>query len=248
MDRYTVVVPAYNEERYLPRTLAAIRAAMAQVPEAEGTLIVVDNGSTDRTAELAATAGAQVILEPHRQIARVRNTGGRRASTPFLIFVDADTWISPALLRETLAALHSGRVCGGGTICRFDSAPRWARAMMQGWNAFSRGVGWAAGSYFFCLREGLLATGGFDETVYASEELGFSRVLKRWGRARGMKFRILREPVVTSSRKLEWFGTAQLLGWMLRFLLNPLAARKRENCALWYTRPDAPAGKGESAP
>src|SRR5262249_20667830 len=156
------------------------------------------NGSSDRTAELARAAGAEVLFEPHRQIARARNAGGRHARAPYLVFVDADTHVSAALLRATLAALDGGDVCGGGAPFRFDAAPLWGRLGSAGWNALSRVAGWAAGSYCYCLREGFLASGGFDERVYASEELGFSRALKRWGRARGLRFRILREPVVTS--------------------------------------------------
>lgn len=45
-----------------------------------------------------------------------------------------------------------------------------------------------AGSFFFCLREGFRATGGFSEKVYAGEEIWFSRELKRWGIHRGFRF------------------------------------------------------------
>jgi glycosyltransferase involved in cell wall biosynthesis len=240
---YALIVPAYNEERQLPGTLRALAAAMAALPERRGTVLVVDNASSDRTAELARAAGAEVLLEPHRQIARARNAGGRHARTRYLIFIDADTQLCERLLRETLAALESGRVCGGGAPFRFDAAPLWGRCLASGWNALARAVGWAAGSYCYCLREGFLASGGFDESVYASEELGFSRALKRWGRARCLRFRILRTPVITSGRKLTWFGPAAIARQALHVLVRPSRMRQREQLPFWYTRPDDPAAR-----
>jgi glycosyltransferase involved in cell wall biosynthesis len=244
---YTLVVPCYNERDYLPATLDSLRQAMRAVPQREGRILVVDNGSSDGTGELARAAGAQVVFEPHRQIARARNAGGRAAHTPYLIFVDADTAISGALLASTLAALDSGRVCGGGAACRFDRGPLWLRLGLASWNLWARCARWAAGSYLFCLREAFLATGGFDESLYAAEEIALSRALKRWGRARGLRFRILREPVVTSARKIEWFGSRRMAGMLLRLALSPRALADRDRLPLWYTRPrDAgPSGKDE---
>jgi hypothetical protein len=89
----------------------------------------------------------------------------------------------------------------------------------------------------FCLREGWEAAGGFPTSVYASEELWFSRALKRWGKPRGLRFRILRECVDTSMRKLVWYSPWQLTWRMLSFLLFPWRLRRREACAIWYDRP-----------
>ncbi|MBV8032234.1 MAG: glycosyltransferase, partial [Betaproteobacteria bacterium] len=60
--KLSVVVPAYNEEKLLPQCLGAIGAAMAAFEDAE--LVVCDNNSTDRTAEIARAAGAKVVFEP----------------------------------------------------------------------------------------------------------------------------------------------------------------------------------------
>ena len=83
--RISVVVPAFNEERLLPRTLESIRLALTAF-ERRGwscELIVCDNNSTDRTAELACKAGAKVVFEPVNQISRARNAGAaqRRPSS-----------------------------------------------------------------------------------------------------------------------------------------------------------------------
>ncbi|MCK4423440.1 MAG: glycosyltransferase, partial [Candidatus Omnitrophica bacterium] len=67
---YSVIIPAYNEEKYLPGTLAGLKESMDALPGLCGEIIVVNNNSTDRTAVIAEKSGARVIFEEHRQIAR----------------------------------------------------------------------------------------------------------------------------------------------------------------------------------
>src|SRR5882672_352802 len=73
--KISVVVPAFNEERLLPGSLLSIRAAMEGFARFgwKSELIVCDNNSTDRTAEIAKSAGAEVVFEPVNQISRARN-------------------------------------------------------------------------------------------------------------------------------------------------------------------------------
>ena len=85
---YSIVIPAYNEEELLPRTLHALAAAMATT-DLLGEVVVTDNNSTDATAAVAAAHGARVVFEPINQISRARNCGAAAALGDFLIFVDA---------------------------------------------------------------------------------------------------------------------------------------------------------------
>jgi hypothetical protein len=99
----------------------------------------------------------------------------------------------------------------------------------------------AAGSFVFVLSEAFQAVGGFSERVYASEEIWFSRDVKRWGRKRGLDFVIIEgHPVLTSGRKGEWYPPAVLFFVMLGILVFPFLLRSRAFCWLWYRRP---AGK-----
>ena len=97
MFDYSVIIPAYNEELHLPETLRNLQKAMEAVTPLRGEIIVVDNNSTDRTAEIAHDAGARVVFEAHNQISRARNCGGRAANSRNLIFLDADTIIRPEI-------------------------------------------------------------------------------------------------------------------------------------------------------
>jgi glycosyltransferase involved in cell wall biosynthesis len=238
---YSIVLPAYNEEALLPLTLERLREGMAGVP-LRGEVVVCDNNSSDRTAAVAAAAGARVVFEPVNQISRARNTGARSARGRFLVFVDADTRVPAPLLREALLALASGRACGGGASVEMDGAVTGvAGRLVWLWNAVSHGRRLAAGSFVFVLREAFEAAGGFSERVYASEEIWLSRDVKRWGRARGLPFVILRDhPVVTSGRKAHWYPTPVILAVAIGILACPLLVRSRRFCWIWYRRPATP--------
>lgn len=95
----SVIVPARNEEKYLAACLAAINA---QDFSDEYEVIVVDNDSTDATADIAAGAGARVIFEPEPGLPRARETGRQAARAPLLIYIDADTHIPSDYLRSVV--------------------------------------------------------------------------------------------------------------------------------------------------
>jgi len=148
--KLSIVVPAFNEERLLAASLASIRAA-AQAFEGAWAweIIVCDNNSTDRTAEIARATGAQVVFEPHNQISRARNTGARAATGDWLLFVDADSTPSRELFAELREAIDSGRVLGGGATIRVETPEWYARAAVGFWNAISRSLHWAAGAFVY---------------------------------------------------------------------------------------------------
>jgi glycosyltransferase involved in cell wall biosynthesis len=235
---YSVIVPAYNEEALLAETLGLLKAAMAGQPLA-GELIVVDNNSTDRTGEIARGLGASVVFESINQISRARNAGARHAHGRYLVFVDADTKIAPALLGQALSNLESGRCGGGGAVVELDfSVHPSGRLMLRFWNWLSQRLGLAAGCFFYCRRDDFNRCGGFSEQVYASEEIWLSRCLKRAGRQAGRRFCVIGVPgAVSSGRKLHWYGHGAQLALLLAFLLFPFLVRYRRFCGFWYRRP-----------
>jgi glycosyltransferase involved in cell wall biosynthesis len=245
---YSIVVPAFNEEELLPRTLERLREAMATVPLA-GEIVVCDNNSTDRTAAVAREHGASVVFEGVNQISRARNAGARGARGRYLVFVDADTEVPAPLLRTALERLSSGAVCGGGATVIMEGVAGGVSAhMVSLWNALSRARRLAAGSFLYVLREAFEAVDGFSEGVYASEEIWLSRAVQRWGRRRGLRFEIIpHPPVLTSGRKVRWYPAPVLLGVALLIMLMPFLLRSRRFCWLWYQRP-FPKGKAAGGP
>ena len=225
------IVPAYNEERLLGATLHAIKTVAAALAE-PSELIVVDDGSTDRTADIAREHGAQVVSVAYRQIAATRNAGARAAQGDVFIFVDADTLVHEALLRLALQALREGAV-GGGTVLRFDGVmPLYARVMVPLVLKLLQVSRMAAGCFIFCTRTAFEAVGGFDETYFAAEELGLSQALKKKG-----KFVILREPVLTSGRKLRTHSSREMLSLFGHLIRGGLGAvKQRHGLELWYAK------------
>jgi glycosyltransferase involved in cell wall biosynthesis len=223
------IVPAYNEELLVGRTLAAIHAAAREAGESYE-VIVVDDGSTDQTATLATEGGARVVPVKYRQIGRTRNAGARVAAGEIFVFVDADTLITTSTLRATLAALGAGAAGGGASLRLEGDIPWHGRLLLVLVRASMRLGRLAAGCYLFCTRAAFEAAGGFDERLFATEEIALSRALARQGRVV-----ILRESVVSSGRKLRTHT-----GWEILRLMSavarqgPRALRNRERLDLWY--------------
>ena len=237
----SVLIPAFNEELLIGRVIDTVRDCFTALSRASYEIVVCDNNSTDRTAEIAAAKGAVVVKEPHNQIARARNTAAKSARGKWLIFLDGDTFITPELLGETIRVLEAGVVCAGGSTLKFDREDigLFPKFLFNFWNSISWIVNLAAGSYLFCYREAWAEVGGFDEEIYAGEEIYFSWSLKDWARQRKLKFKVLSgTPVITSARKLEWYDSWQLFWQVLRMMM-PGSVRRRESCDLWYSRPAA---------
>lgn len=235
--RTSFLIPAYNEEHFVRRAVESVHRAADACTLREYEVIVCDNASGDSTASVAQAAGARVVHEPHRQIARARNTAAAASAGRWLVWLDADAVLTDRVLGATLRALDSGQVCGGGARVELEGARlNWtARRAVSGWNWIAQNFGLAAGSYFFALREGWAATGGFNEAVYAGEEIGFARTLKRWGRGRGLDFRVLDHPVPSSARKVHQFTLWQALR-QVAVCAWPGNLGRRDRCAFWYER------------
>ena len=205
--RYSLIVPAYNEERLLPRLLDSIdvaRAAYAGHGEIE--VIVADNNSTDRTADIAAARGCRVVHVDKRIIAAARNGGARVACGEILSFVDADSQIHPRTFAEIDAALATGRVVGGATGVTLE---RWSPGIAVTWLIMMPMVlvtGMDTG-VVFCRRRDFDAIGGYDENVLIAEDVAFLQALRRLGKARGQRLtRVTRAKGIASTRKFDEFG------------------------------------------
>lgn len=227
MTRVSIVVPAYNEELLLPATLRALRDGTATLG-LPAELIVVDDGSTDRTADVAREMGARVVPVKLRHIAGARNAGGRAATGDVVVFVDADTIVPPDLLRDAVAAIEAGAAGGGAGVRYREGEVRWAVAITAVVVWVLRRAKWAPGCFVFVRRDAFERAGGFDERYFASEEIHFSRAVKKHGR-----FVMLPGAVTTSARKAKFFSWRAVL---LQFLvmLWPGSLKRRDRLGFWY--------------
>ncbi|MBX3747946.1 MAG: glycosyltransferase [Verrucomicrobiae bacterium] len=235
----SIVIPAFNEERLLPRTLAAVRDALPAFTDRgwNHEVVVCDNNSSDRTPDLARASGARVVFEPVNQIGRARNAGAAAACGDWLLFLDADSIPTRALFEDAANAIASGDVLFAGAVVRLDeNLPPIESVLVGCWNLASRLFRWMAGSFILVEAAAFREVGGFHPDLYAAEELDLSRRLKALARRRRKRTIILtRHPLVSSARRLKLYPRRYLLRFFARGLLRPLSTpRDREACAMWY--------------
>jgi glycosyltransferase involved in cell wall biosynthesis len=239
MHGLSFIIPAHDEERLLGPTLKAIAVASGALGE-RTQVIVADDTSTDRTAAVARAHGAFVVPLNRRQIAAARNAGAGAATGEMLVFVDADTIVDAAVVRAAVDAMRGGAV-GGGCTVRFEGRlPLYGRVLAAVTVPLYRAIRLASPCFLFCTRDAFRATGGWDETLFAAEEIAMSQALRRHGR-----FVILRDSVTTSGRKLRTYSARELLSTLLRLTLSaPASVRTRDGLDLWYgeRRPDPDSG------
>lgn len=236
--KISVVVPAFNEERLLGETLRRLRIALESISRVgwDSELIVCDNNSTDRTAELAREAGATVVFEPVNQIARSRNSGAAAATGDWLVFVDADSHASPELFAEVAREIASGTCLAGGSVVELDEQYAVGSRVVGLWNWLSRTFTWLAGSFIFCETKAFRAVGGFSLELFAAEELELTKKLKALAREERKRIVILdRHPLRTSARKMRLYSTKEQTLFLLRTIFTwGRTLNKREACHQWY--------------
>lgn len=233
------IIPAFNEAKLLPDTLAGIRDAAAVLTARKLTweMVVCDNNSTDDTAQIAEKHGARVVFEKVNQISRARNAGASIASGDWFVFIDADSIPPSGLLEEMCDAMVSGQVIGGGAIMTMDAKLHWFWMIwLRMWNLTSQLMSWAAGSFVYARADAFKAVGGFPLDCFTGEELVLSQKLKRWGRQHHRKFRILtRHPLKTSARKINLYSKTELLKTLLfSIFLYPFVRKRRGFWFMWY--------------
>ena len=235
--KISIVVPAFNEERLLGESLAQIKSAAHAFAQRgwDFELIVCDNNSTDRTAEIARAAGATIVFEPVNQIARARNAGAAAATGDWLIFVDADSHPNAGLFAEVAAQISSGRCLAGGVTVRMDEKHLMAGFATWLWNCASRVGRLLAGSFIFCETAAFRKIGGFSNELFAAEELELSRRLRKLARQTNRKIVILHHhPLISSARKLRLYTIRDHLKLLVCILFDRRALNRRESCTLWY--------------
>jgi len=216
----TIVIPAKNEAAYLPRLLDSLSRqdlpAMRSVP-----IFVADAGSTDGTVELAMKFADQlnVTVIPGGLPSVGRNAGARVASTPYLLFLDADIELDDeTLIRRAVRLLRRRRLHCLTTSIRcmsrnpFDHALYLANNLMQRIGSFTKPFG--TGMFLLFDTAAFNRLGGFDESALFAEDYQLTRQISP------RRFGILRGHILTSNRRFLRTGRLRMVFLFFRTMLN----------------------------
>ena len=214
------VVPVFNSENDFARCLLSIRNQKLPVGEYE--VLILDNGSTDRTPQIMRELGFDFQVIPNVNVSALRNRGATIARGDYVAFVDSDVELMPHWLQVGLAVFENSEVVACGC---FPGVPAEATWVQQTWDLHQRRrqlvtpapVSWVTSMNMIVRRNDFLAISGFNEHLKTSEDVDMCYRLGQcgailynpameavhWGEARDLK---------TFWRKEVWRGIGSLKG------------------------------------
>ncbi len=207
----SIIIPTLNEEKYLPRLLASIRAQSFFDYE----IIVSDGGSLDKTNQIALENNCVFITDTeHHHPAWQRNNGAAMARGDILLFLDADSVLPENFLDESLKEFAALGLVGAAFYIRFNPDKARYHIYSTLFNIFSwlrqyfSPVG--AGAAILAKKSGHEAIKGFDVGIYVAEDFDYCNRLATQG-----KFRMINSSrILFSARRLEKEGEFKLcLKW-----------------------------------
>ncbi|MEE4265988.1 MAG: glycosyltransferase [Desulfobacteraceae bacterium] len=234
--KYSVLVPAHNEEGYIGNCLQSIKSAADNVTD-EVEIIVALNRCNDQTADIAAGYQAVIVNEDRKNLARIRNAAARAATGDVIVTIDADSQMSRNMFVEIGAKLSAAKYIGGGVMIRPE---RWSLGIFMSLLTVLPFllIHRLSGGLFWCHRKDFEAVGGFNETLVSAEDLDFAKRLKAHGKKTAKRFKMItRAHIITSCRKFDTLGD-----WYL--FKNPVLVWKimkgdnQKAADLFYYHPD----------
>lgn len=205
VPHFSIIIPARNEEKNLPRCIAAIHNSITSTTRTFE-IIVVINRCTDRTEEVARSLGSKIVSYDGKNLSAIRNAGVKQAQGEIVVTIDADSLASANLFTKIEQSMMAHRYIGGGVFIvpeRLSLGIMVTALMLLPvilyYNVF--------GGVFFCRREDYWAIGGFNEELVSVEDIDFGVRLKKFGKTKKLAYRNLWSAwIVTSCRKFDVFG------------------------------------------
>jgi glycosyltransferase involved in cell wall biosynthesis len=201
----SVIIPAHNEEKYLAATLEALE----KQDYGRFEVVVVANGCTDRTAEVARGRCQRLIVLSQKSLGVARNLGARMAKGQILVFLDADTLLNASAL-ETIAREFTSEYAAG-TVKGAPDTGRFHYKLVYFLKNFEHRTQLHHGSsgVIVCWRENFIRTGGFDERLEVRENSELIWRLRRFG-----KYKYIGSAVATTSmRRYDQQGWGRIV-WL----------------------------------
>jgi Glycosyl transferase family 2 len=174
----TVIMPARNAASAIGACLRSINAERLAFGESE--VIVVDNGSTDGTPEIAAAAGASVVSLPGLRVSAMRNRAASLARAPLLAFIDADHELGTGWCEAVRDLFTDPSVSAGGAPCHAPPNGTWVQRAydcLRRHDGRRRDATWLGSGNFVIRADVFQRLGGFDEALETCEDVDLCRRL-----------------------------------------------------------------------
>jgi len=219
-EQLTIVIPAKNESRLLPTLLESL--CRQDYPLLRSTKIfVADAGSTDGTQQLAMSYSDRLNIEviPGGLPSVGRNAGARRATTPFVLFIDADMELKdPTLLRRSVELAQRRKLhCLTTNIWCSNGALR-DQVLYIGNNLAQYGSmlvrPFSTGMFMLFDRQKFEQLGGFHEGALYAEDYLLSKKVMNW------RFRVVRGCIHTTNRRFRSMGYLKIVGLFLNTMFH----------------------------
>lgn len=213
MVTFSIIIPAFNEEKTVEKTLKALKNQTFKDFE----IIVKDGGSTDRTVELAKKYADKIVCKSDFSAADARNQGADYAKGIFLVFVDADTELPRDTLERFAQLIQNKEIVGGS--CRKipqdgDLIDRMIYEFVNISTFFSYylHIGGAHGNCMLIRKSVFNAIDGFNPKIKIAEEQELVRKARKFG-----KFAFLLDiGVFESARRIQAWGKLKLyITWLI---------------------------------
>jgi glycosyltransferase involved in cell wall biosynthesis len=232
----SVIVPAFNEERYIEMTLEGlVCSARRLTTEGVGVeIVVVDDRSTDRTADRAAPLADRVVRGPGTTIGAARNAGAKVANGRLLVFVDADTWVEPEVLPAIHTAAIGGAVAGAVPGAYMSSRPM-VQVLLRMWDWYAPRHDITQGVCQFFSRDAFDDADGYDTGLRMAED---TDLFHRVQRANGLDAvcQVTGARVYPSMRRYD-AESALRLWWLMNPVTTRWFRRSKFLWRSWYVDP-----------
>lgn len=209
--KLSIIIPALNEEHYLPKLLNCLKEQSFQDFE----VIIADAGSTDKTKEIAATFGASIV--PGGLPGVGRNNGAKVAVADLLLFIDADLEFDADFIEKSVDEFHKYRLDLACCLHSTEDEKKAAKYLKKVWNSGRQLRQWTkfpiGSTEFLIIKKKVFEKlKGFNEDIKLQEDLELiQRAVKN-----KYKFRILKTKMRASSRRIKQIGlTAVLLAGII---------------------------------
>jgi len=226
MVKFSIVIPTFNEARYIGATLQSIKKQTFRDYE----IIVKDGKSTDETLRKAQRHADKILSTTDSSVGDARNQGASRAEGEILVFVDADTLLPLDTLKKFDKVLRDERVVGVSCRKVCQSRSLLDRMLYEYVNVSTYissrlGMGGAHGNCMAVRRSVFKSVGGFNPNIIVAEE---QDLVRRAGKFGNYLF-LLDHCVLEHPRRVRKWGRLRLYGAWFVGMFNSFSAGKRQS-------------------